>query len=208
MEPRCFRRPGGSGAISGRAPFVAMMKAAELGNGDDASDFRPLDRPRLRCILRQRELSAQFTIITQESLHVPIQQSYPEHGHVVQTLSPDGTNHPLHVCSLPRRSRSGEHLLDSPSLSRPCETHDRKCRRGPEAGSAEPGQRGTPLAVAALSIPQWGAANTLRQPGRRLACRSSRRAPVAHCRSGRENSATWHARREILMLPILWGALS
>jgi hypothetical protein len=44
-----------------------------------------------------------------------------------------------------------------PSLSRPCETHDRKCRRGPAVGSAEPDQRGKPLAAAVPSIPQWGA---------------------------------------------------
>ena len=54
-----------------------MMKATELGNGNDAPDFRPLDGPRLRCILRQREVSARFMIVFQESLHVLIQRSSP-----------------------------------------------------------------------------------------------------------------------------------
>jgi hypothetical protein len=33
---------------SGRSPFVAVVKPAELGEGNDASDFRSLHGPRLR----------------------------------------------------------------------------------------------------------------------------------------------------------------
>src|ERR1039458_2474523 len=36
-----------------------------------------------------------------------------EHDHMVETLTPNGTNHPLHVSSLPRRTRGGQHLLDA-----------------------------------------------------------------------------------------------
>jgi len=34
-----------------------------------------------------------------------------EHDHVVETLAPNGTNHPLHKCSLPRRTGRGQDLL-------------------------------------------------------------------------------------------------
>ncbi len=36
-----------------------------------------------------------------------------QHDHMVETLAPNGTNHPLHVRSLPRRTRRGRHLRDA-----------------------------------------------------------------------------------------------
>jgi hypothetical protein len=38
-----------------------------------------------------------------------------EYDHMIETLAPNGTNHPLHIGSLPRRSRRAEHLLDTHS---------------------------------------------------------------------------------------------
>src|ERR1019366_5912476 len=36
-----------------------------------------------------------------------------EHDHMIEALAPNGSNHPLHVRSLPRRSRRGQHFLDA-----------------------------------------------------------------------------------------------
>jgi hypothetical protein len=36
-----------------------------------------------------------------------------EHDHMIEALAPNGTNHPLHIGSLPRRSRRAEHFLDT-----------------------------------------------------------------------------------------------
>jgi hypothetical protein len=36
-----------------------------------------------------------------------------EHNHMVETLTPNGPNHPLHVRSLPWRTRRREHFLYS-----------------------------------------------------------------------------------------------
>jgi hypothetical protein len=36
-----------------------------------------------------------------------------EHDHMIEALASNGTNHPLHIRSLPRRSRRGQHFLDA-----------------------------------------------------------------------------------------------
>ena len=36
-----------------------------------------------------------------------------QHDHVIEALTPNRTNHPLHVCSLPRRARCGQHFVDA-----------------------------------------------------------------------------------------------
>src|SRR5271167_5264023 len=36
-----------------------------------------------------------------------------EHDHMIETLAPNRTNHPLHVRSLPRRARCGQHFVDA-----------------------------------------------------------------------------------------------
>src|SRR3984893_472597 len=41
------------------------------------------------------------------------------HDHVIETLAPNGTNHPLHIGSLPRSARRGQNFVDAhvPHLS-------------------------------------------------------------------------------------------
>src|SRR5713226_5021994 len=36
-----------------------------------------------------------------------------EHDHMIEALAPNATNHPLHIGSLPRGSRRGQHLVDT-----------------------------------------------------------------------------------------------
>ena len=36
-----------------------------------------------------------------------------EHDHMIQTLPSNGTNHPLHIGSLPRRARCRQHFLEA-----------------------------------------------------------------------------------------------
>ena len=36
-----------------------------------------------------------------------------EHNHMIEALAPNGTDHPLHIGSLPRGSRRGQHFLDA-----------------------------------------------------------------------------------------------
>jgi hypothetical protein len=58
-EPQWSGRPGDSGEISGRAPLVAAVQAANLRNGNNAARSRPLHRPQPRCILRQGQVGPQ-----------------------------------------------------------------------------------------------------------------------------------------------------
>jgi len=44
-----------------------------------------------------------------------------EHDHMVQTLSPKGTNHSLYIRPLPRRSRCGQNFLDAHVCDLPLE---------------------------------------------------------------------------------------
>jgi hypothetical protein len=36
-----------------------------------------------------------------------------EHDHMIEALTSNGTNHPLHIGSLPRRARCRQHFLDA-----------------------------------------------------------------------------------------------
>ena len=36
-----------------------------------------------------------------------------EHDHMIEAFAPNGTNHPLHIGSLPRGSRRGQHFMDA-----------------------------------------------------------------------------------------------
>ncbi len=43
---------------SSRPPLVAAVKAAHLVDRDDLPELKPVDRARLECILRERQMSA------------------------------------------------------------------------------------------------------------------------------------------------------
>lgn len=36
-----------------------------------------------------------------------------EHDYMIEALTPNGTNHPFHVGSLPGRARRGQHFVDA-----------------------------------------------------------------------------------------------
>src|SRR2546430_17448413 len=83
------------------APFVSVMETADLRDSYDPSKFWRLHRPRYRRVLTQREVRSRFVIIRHERLHTPVQRGFVENDHVVQTLTPDRSDHALNVGSLP-----------------------------------------------------------------------------------------------------------
>src|SRR6266567_1929759 len=91
--------------ISGGATFVAMMQAADFGNGNDSADFRPLDRPRIGSVLSQPQMRAAAMGIPKERMQVARQAARIEHDNMIQALAADGTDHAFHVGALPGRSR-------------------------------------------------------------------------------------------------------
>ena len=50
-----------------------------------------------------------------------------QHDYMIEALAPNGTNHPLHIGSLPRRTRRGQDFVDAhvPHLSSECIAEDR-----------------------------------------------------------------------------------
>ena len=50
-----------------------------------------------------------------------------QHDYMIEALAPNGTNHPLHIGSLPRRARRGQQFVDAhvPHLSSECIAEDR-----------------------------------------------------------------------------------
>jgi len=93
-------------------PFVSMVQSAELSDCHHSSHLWPLNRPRIGCILAQPKMSAAPVIIGEIRGYVSAQRFFGEDNHVVQALPRDGTDHTLHVGSLPGRPRRGQHFLD------------------------------------------------------------------------------------------------
>jgi len=105
-----------SSSGSGGATFVTMMKPAYLWDRDDPPAFWGLKGARRWHILLQAQVRATPMIIVRESSQVAIQAGFTEYDHVIQALPPDGTDHPLDIDSLPRRSRRREQLFDAHRL--------------------------------------------------------------------------------------------
>ena len=97
---------------SGCAPLVPVVKSANLRYRDHGSQFRRLHRPWFRRVFGQGEVRPGLVIIPQERLDVLVQGRLAEDNHMIQALTPNSANHPFHVGSLPRRTRSRKHLLD------------------------------------------------------------------------------------------------
>src|SRR6266849_9034076 len=96
---------------SGGAAFVAVAKPPNLGYCEHSSQFRWLDRPRVRRVLVQRKMRPRLVVVGEITRQGSTQGGFPEDDHMVQTLAPNGAYHALYVGPLPRRSRSGEHFL-------------------------------------------------------------------------------------------------
>jgi hypothetical protein len=66
-EGECQAERGGVGGRgtrkSGRPTDVAMMQATNFGDLDDHADLWPRDRPRVGCILVEREVSSRLVIV-------------------------------------------------------------------------------------------------------------------------------------------------
>jgi len=108
-----YRSWGCDPRVSGCAPFVPVVKTANLRYGNDGSESRRMHRSGFRRILIQRQVSSGSVIVRQERLEMPVQRGFVEDDHVIQTLAAHRANHAFDVSSLPRRARSRKHFLDS-----------------------------------------------------------------------------------------------
>lgn len=80
-----------SGCLAG----VAVVQAAYQVDGPDCTDSRRLDIPRLRRILRKREMRARPVIVVEVLGQYAAQVSLAEDDDVVEALATDGADDPL-----------------------------------------------------------------------------------------------------------------
>jgi hypothetical protein len=82
-------RPGN--ADSGRAPFVAMMEAADLWDRHDVAIARR-DRTGNGRVFVERQVRAGPLVIRTIAHHQPLQARFAKHDHVIETLATSGSN--------------------------------------------------------------------------------------------------------------------
>jgi hypothetical protein len=97
------------------------VKAAHLRDRSHVPDFGRVRGRRIRRDFLKREVRPGFVAIRHERLHMPVQRSFVEDGHVVRTLAGNRTNHALHVSSLPERARLRGYFLSTRVLHLPAE---------------------------------------------------------------------------------------
>ncbi len=106
----CFGRLSWKLQQSGSvAPFIAVVQAADAGQGDKLRVLAGLrDRGTAqRCVLLESKVRAVRVIIPHIRSHHSAQVWLVQNYHMVQQLAADGTNPPLHNSVLPRASECG-----------------------------------------------------------------------------------------------------
>ena len=79
-----------------------MMKAADLREGDHPSEFSPLNAPRLRSVLVEREMRARTVVVASIRGKDSRSLTLVENDQVIQALAPEGSDEALGVGILPR----------------------------------------------------------------------------------------------------------
>ena len=77
------------------------MEPADLEHGSDGADFRELHGPRLGRVLGQRQVSARPVVILEVLGQHTAKMALVEHDDVVEALTTNGSDEPLHVGILP-----------------------------------------------------------------------------------------------------------
>jgi len=101
------------GQFSGCLPLIVVVKAANLRDGNDASSFRPMHRPRGRRVLLQGKVRPRIVVVSQERLDVTVQPGLAEDDHVVQAFTPNRSDDAFDIGALARRAWRRENLLDA-----------------------------------------------------------------------------------------------
>jgi hypothetical protein len=102
-----------------------MVQAADLWNLHDRAESWWRDRPGLRRILRQREMSSRLVVVREVTTQDARQSGFIRDDHVIETLASDGTDQPFRIRVLPRGTRGGAGLLDAHSRRRGRERGER-----------------------------------------------------------------------------------
>ena len=93
-----------------------MMQPADNWHLDHSAKLRRLDLPLDRRVLVEREVGSEILIVIDVRSQLAFQRSFVEDDHVVQALSPDGTDQALRERILPGALRRGLDLFDAHCL--------------------------------------------------------------------------------------------
>ncbi len=100
----------------GSPTLVTMMETTDLRDRKNRTRIGRLHSARFRGILLQCQMSSCLVIVIGISPQMTPQAAFVEHDHLIQALPANAANHPLNMRSLPGRTRSRQHLLDSHRL--------------------------------------------------------------------------------------------
>ena len=89
------------------------MESAHLRHRHHSPHFRRLNRSRLGRVLLQSKMRPCSAIVLKITGEGSRQGGFLEHHDRVETLAPNGTNHPLDIGSLPRRARCRQNFADA-----------------------------------------------------------------------------------------------
>ena len=96
--------------------YVAMVKAADAGQGNDAAVLGWLDSARLGCIFPERKMGSRAVVVAEIAAQTTTEVLLVEDDHVVEHLAADGADHPLGEGVLPGRAWCGEKFGDAHAL--------------------------------------------------------------------------------------------
>src|SRR2546430_7887557 len=110
-----YRRRGEGQRRLGRATDVAVVEAADVGQGNNAAVLGWLDGARLGCILLKREMRPPAGVVAEVAEQATTKVLLVEDDDMVEQFAPDGADHPLSERErvLPRRTWRGENLGDA-----------------------------------------------------------------------------------------------
>jgi hypothetical protein len=90
-----------------------MMETPHLRKSEDRAQIGRLNRPGLRRIFGQPQVSLATVIIIKVAFEDGSEMPFSKNDHRVQAVSPHRSDQPLHVGPLPGAGRSGEDLLNA-----------------------------------------------------------------------------------------------
>src|SRR6516164_928194 len=89
------------------------MESAPLRHRHHSPHIRRLNRSRLGRVLLQSKMCPCSVMVLKITGQGSTQGGFIEHHDMVDTLAPNGTNHPLYIGSLPRRARCRQNFADA-----------------------------------------------------------------------------------------------
>src|SRR5919106_1232030 len=93
-----------------------MVQPADFGKLHDLPRGGKLDRSKVGCVLVQREVGWRLMVVGEVAGQDATKVALAQDKHVIQALTPDRADEPLHERVLPRALRRRENLLDAHAL--------------------------------------------------------------------------------------------